>query len=418
MAHFDAALDGQDTLTIGRGVTGHHVADVGHQIGLGQIAAPIHAGHVKVFGIRAADPVGHDGHFQVGHHFQRLLQVHRAQVAGFAAKVRVNFSQGGKAKAFVKAGQLAHFHLVHVVVAAHQQQPNLRLQHLALVVQVVGGQHQGFDSLRERQAQQHGHIGAGAFARRGGFGHGLVRRWAWLLGCECLRFFHVGGVVAVGAIDDGVFASGGHHLKFLGQIAANGAAVGGHGTVLQAEAVKDATVSLRHVLVAELRGCTRAVKAVGVFHDELAATHEAKAGAAFVTEFGLDLVEIFRQLLVAAQLLAGDVGHHFFAGGLNHEVAAMAVFDAQQLGAHFLEAPGFLPQLGGLHHRHGQLHRHGTVHFLAHDGFDLANDAQAHGHVGVDASTQFFDHARTHHQLMAGHFSVGRGFFEGGDEEL
>ena len=272
--------------------------------------------------------------------------------------------------------------------------------------------------MRQRQAQQHGDIGAGALARRGGFGQGLGRGWARLAWCQRLRFFHVGGVVAAGAVNDGVFAGGGHHLKFLGQIAANRAAVGGHGAVLQAKAVEDAAVGLRHVLVADLRGRAGAVKAVGVFHDELAAAHQAKAGAAFVTELGLNLVEIFRQLLVAAQFLAGDVGHHFFAGGLDHKVAAMPVFDAQQLGAHFLEAPGFLPQLGGLHHRHGQLDRHGAVHFLAHDGLHLANDAQTHGHVGVDASTEFFDHAGSHHQLVAGHFGVSGGFFEGGDEEL
>jgi hypothetical protein len=36
MAHLDAALDGQHALAVGRGVAGHHVADVGHQSGSGR----------------------------------------------------------------------------------------------------------------------------------------------------------------------------------------------------------------------------------------------------------------------------------------------------------------------------------------------------------------------------------------------
>ena len=100
------------------------------------------------------------------------------------------------------------------------------------------------------------------------------------------------------------------------------------------------------------------------------------------------LVEIFRQLFVAAQFLAGDVGHHFFAGGLNDEIARVSVLDAQQLGAHFFKAARLLPELGGLHHRHGHLDGTGAVHLLAHDGLDLADHAQAHGHVVVDAGAQ------------------------------
>jgi hypothetical protein len=57
----------------------------------------------------------------------------------------------------------------------------------------------------------------------------------------------------------------------------------------------------------------------------------------------------------------------------------MAILDAQQLGAHLLETAGFLPQLGRLDHGHGQFDRAGAVHFLAHDGFDLADHAQAMG---------------------------------------
>ena len=127
-------------------------------------------------------------------------------------------------------------------------------------------------------------------------------------------------------------------------------------------------------MVADFGSVDVAVKAVGVFHGEFTPTHQAKAGSALIPEFGLDLVQVFGQLLIAFDLLAHDVGHHLFAGGLDHVIAFVPVFDPQQFGAHLLEAPGFLPQLCGLHHRHGDLDGTRAVHLFAHDRFDLADD--------------------------------------------
>jgi hypothetical protein len=96
----------------------------------------------------------------------------------------------------------------------------------------------------------------------------------------------------------------------------------------------------------------------------------------------------------------------------------MPVLDAQQFRPVGHEAASFLPQLGRLHHRHQQFNGAGAIHFLAHDRLDLADHAQPHRHVGVNAGAQFFDHAGAGHQLMAGDFSVGRRFLERGYEEL
>ena len=157
------------------------------------------------------------------------------------------------------------------------------------------------------------------------------------------------------------------------------------------------------------------VKAVSIFHDELTSAHQAKAGTALVAEFGLNLVEVFGQLFVAAQFLAGHIRDHFFAGGLHHKVAAMAVLDAQEFWAHIFKASGLLPKLGWLNHRHGHFNGASAVHFFAHDGFHFANHAQSHGHVVVNASAQAFDHACAHHELMADHLGVCGRFFEGGN---
>ena len=186
-------------------------------------------------------------------------------------------------------------------------------------------------------------------------------------------------------------------MKFLAQVPTNGAAIGRHGTVAQTEAVKDLAVGCCHDLVAGLGGVLVAVKAIGILHGEFAPAHEAKARAAFVAKFGLNLVQILRQLLVALDLLACDVGDHFLAGRLHHVIACMAVLDAQQFRAHLGETSGFLPEFGRLHDGHGQLDGAGPVHLFAHDLLHLAYDTQAHGHVGVYPRPQFFNQTGAHH---------------------
>ena len=329
----------------------------------------------------------------------------------------VNFGQRGKAEVG-QARDLADLDLVHAAVAAQQQQPDLRLDDHARRVTLVGSHHQRFERTLQRQAQVFGYIHASTFPWRRYFGHSCYGRGARANRRQRFGFFHIGGVVAAGGIDDGVFTGGGYHLELFAQIASNGSAVGGHGAVGEAKTVKNAAVSLRHHLVAGFGRSHIPIKAVRVFHGELAPTQQTKAGAALVAELGLNLVEILGQLFVAFDFLAGNVGHDLFAGGLHHKIAVVAVFDAQQLGAHLVKAACFLPKLGGLHHRHAQFDGASPVHLFAHDGLDLADHPQAHGHVAVDARAKFFHHPGTHHQLVARHFGVGWGLFERGDQEL
>ena len=62
----DAALDGQRAPSIGRRVAGDDIADVGDQVRLGQVAAPVDAGQVEVGFVGAADEVAHRSHGAVG----------------------------------------------------------------------------------------------------------------------------------------------------------------------------------------------------------------------------------------------------------------------------------------------------------------------------------------------------------------
>ena len=215
MAHFNAPLDGQHAFAIGRGVTVDHVAHIGHHLGLGQIAAPVDTANVVTFDVGTANPIGHDRHLAIDHQAHGLLQVQRTQIARLATKVRLDFGHGGKAPTLRKHGQLAHFDFVHVVIATHQQQPHLAAHDLACFVERVGGQHQGLDGALQGQAQQLGHFGAGAATRRGNLGHGFRSCSGWAFGGQGLGLFHVGGVIALGAIHNGVFAGRRNHLELF-----------------------------------------------------------------------------------------------------------------------------------------------------------------------------------------------------------
>ena len=160
------------------------------------------------------------------------------------------------------------------------------------------------------------------------------------------------------------------------------------------------------------------MEGISVFHDELACTHHAEARAHFVAEFGLDVVKVFRQLFVAVDFFAHDVGDDFLAGRAHAEIAVVAVFQAQQFFTVKFPAAGFLPQLGRLHHRHQQLHAARARHFFAHDVFDFAQHAQPHRHPSIKAGRVGFNQTGANHQLVAGKRGFGRGFFQGGNEKL
>jgi hypothetical protein len=140
------------------------------------------------------------------------------------------------------------------------------------------------------------------------------RGWAGGFARHGFGFLDVRGVVGTVAEDDIVFAGLGQYVEFVGAGAADGAVVGLNRAELQAQAGEHVAVGLVHAVVGDLQGRLVGVERIGVLHDELAAAHQAEAWADFVTELGLDLVQVDRQLLVAAQLVAHQIGDHFFVG--------------------------------------------------------------------------------------------------------
>ena len=71
------------------------------------------------------------------------------------------------------------------------------------------------------------------------------------------------------------------------------------------------------------------MKGIGILHAKLSGAHDAKAWTALIAKLGLDLIEVSRQLFIAANFIANNVGDYFFVGGAETELATMTVLDTQ-----------------------------------------------------------------------------------------
>ena len=232
---------------------------------------------------------------------------------------------------------------------------------------------------------------------------------------ERLRHLEVGRVLVAVGEGDGVFAGLGQHVEFLRDAATDAARVGTHRAESELHAFEDAGIGRMHRPVALLQRGLVDVEGVGVLHHELTRPHDAEARSDLVAELGLDLIEVHRELAVALELAACDVGDHFLVRGSETERPVVAVREAQQLGPELVPAPRFLPELRRLHHRHYELDRARAIHLLADDGFDLAQHAQPHRQPGIQARRQTPDESRPQHELVAHDLGIRRHVAQGVD---
>src|SRR5690606_10442307 len=131
----------------------------------------------------------------------------------------------------------------------------------------------------------------------------------------------------------------------MGAGTADGTGIGLHWAEVQTQTGEDIAVGLMHPVIGLLQGFLVEMEGVGVLHQEFAAAHQAKARADLVAEFGLNLEEVDRQLLVAIKLVAGQIGDDFLVGWANTEFAVVSILEAQQLRAVLFPATGLLPKL-------------------------------------------------------------------------
>ena len=121
---------------------------------------------------------------------------------------------------------------------------------------------------------------------------------------------------------------------------------------IQAHTAEDFAVRGVHCVVGPLQRFLRSMERVSIFHQEFTGTHHAETRAHFITELGLDLIEVQRQLFVRAQLVTNQVGDHFFMSRAEHERTFATVSNAQQFRAVLFPTTTLLPQFRGLNYRH------------------------------------------------------------------
>ena len=190
----------------------------------------------------------------------------------------------------------------------------------------------------------------------------------------------------------------------------------GHGG--QAQPLEDAGVGRVMGPVGGIQPGLIGVERVRVLHDELAHPDQAAARPRLVTELGLEVVHDGRQLPVALDQVAQQVGNDLLVGHGQHHVPATAVLEADQLGADLGVAAGLLPQLGGVDDRHLHLLAADAVDLLADHLLDALLHAEAQRQQRVDAGAELPHVAGAHQQLVADHLGLGRIVAQAGEEEV
>ena len=242
---------------------------------------------------------------------------------------------------------------------------------------------QGFHGFFDRQVELLNQFGDGFGVRSINQRH--------FLSCCCARLFRRNGfgefdvrrIIGGVGEDHIVFAALCQHLEFVRGAAANRTGIRLYCTEIQPHTAEDFAVRSVHRIVGFLQGFLRGVERVGIFHQEFAGTHHAEARTDFVTEFGLDLIEVQRQLFVRAQLVTDQVGDHFFMRWAEDERTIATVSNTQQFRAVLFPTAALFPQFRRLNDRHQHLDRTGVVHLFTHDVFDFFQDAHAGRQPGI-----------------------------------
>ncbi len=198
----------------------------------------------------------------------------------------------------------------------------------------------------------------------------------------------------------------------MSDLTAHDAGIALHHHRFNAHATVDAQVGVVFFLVVTVQVFLTGVEAVCILHQEFADADKAAAGAGFVAVLGLELVEHHRQLLVAVEHVAYEVGHGLFVSHGKHHVVVVAILEAQQFFADGLVTARFAPEFSGLHHRQVHFDTANLVHFFADDVHDLLDYAETHRHHGVDTGRDGLDVTAAHEEDVGGHGGIAGRFAE------
>ncbi len=386
VADFDGLLGLQPPAADGAAVAGGGFGDVG-QLADGEVAAEVGPGEVVRLLIGPDDVVAAvlDRRIRDDHDARRVhvlggRQTDARRVAGNRAD-GANLGLGRRAQEAAAQG-VDQLGIDDGHIAAHQgkdQSPLARRLREARPPPVEDG----LDRLARRHADKGSYIGDGLAIGRLHFGQRVERR-------RLLPFAHeegrldVGGVVAVVAGDEGVLALRVGHGELLRRLATHRADVGVDGHRRHAAAVEDVEVGLDHGRVVLVQRRLAAVEGVGVLHDELAQANQAATRPRFVAELLADVVDHLRQVAVAFDVTQRQIDDDLLVRGRKGVVAVAATFQLEEY-VYLAPAAGGLPQRRRVQVGHPHLLPADGVHLLGQDTPNLADDAVAEGHEGVNA---------------------------------
>ena len=160
------------------------------------------------------------------------------------------------------------------------------------------------------------------------------------------------------------------------------------------------------------------VERVRVLHHELPHPQQAGLGPGLVAKLGLNLIPDLRKLLVAAQFLAGDLGHDLFVRHAQTQVGALAVFQPEHVVAHDRPAPARLPQFARMNAPADK----NSCPILSISSRTMAmillNERCPKEKIGINSGGQLADVSGADQKFVAGDFSVRRSLAQSRNKEL
>ncbi len=361
LPHFNAARQLQMPLTMRALLALFQIAQIRHLVNAEIAALIVHIQQVAFAIIRAHNYIKHRRHFAVRVNLH-AFHAARPKIANLAAalfNLRI-FCQSQ----LIAAQQRLQFYFVDSAVAAHQHNNQLVVR---LIIH-------GLDNARGRHTQEFRHI-----LNRAAIGsvHLFNRQHFFRRNRQRVApgDFISRRIIAGVAVQNRTFPGIGERHKFVAALAADSAAVRLHRSEIQPAAAEHAGICVIHQIVAYVQTGFVRVKGVQILHNKLAAAHQTKARAAFITIFHLHLIQKLRQLLVGAHVIAEGHADKLLMRWAKAKIAPVSVLNTPHFRAVNTPAPAFLPNFRRLEHRHHQFLPALRVHFLANNIFDFENRA-------------------------------------------
>ena len=190
------------------------------------------------------------------------------------------------------------------------------------------------------------------------------------------------------------------------------------GDGLEAQALEDPGVGPVVRPVRRVQPGLVAIAGVAVLHHELAHPDQAAARPGLVAELRLEVVDDERQLAVAPDDVAQQVGDDLLVRHRQDHVPVRAILEASHLRADGVVAPGLAPQVRRVDDRH--------LHLLAADRVELLPDDLLHPLVDpeperqqrVDPGAQLAHVAGPQQQPVGRHLGLGGIVAERGEEQV